>query len=191
MIKSKTDLKEYIRADFANTGEIDSIWKMPIEYFKGNIRAWTKFKFILLLRYFEYCCNNRNSVLGKLRYLIIKHKFEKRQVKTQIFIHENVFGPGLNLVHPGFVWADYSSVVGKNCTILPRVLLGKKSPDVPPPSIIIGDNCYIGTGATILGPCNIGNNVIIAAGSVVTHDVPDNCMVAGVPAVIKKRLLNK
>jgi serine O-acetyltransferase len=38
-----------------------------------------------------------------------------------------------------------------------------------------------------LGPVKIGNNVIIAAGSVVTHDIPDNCMVAGVPAVIKKR----
>ena len=105
MIKSRTDLKEYIKADLANTGEISLLWEMPIEYLKGNIRAWTKFKFLLLLRYFEYCSNNRKTFWGKLRYIVIKHKFEKRQVRTQIFIHENVFGPGLNLVHPGFVWA--------------------------------------------------------------------------------------
>jgi bifunctional N-acetylglucosamine-1-phosphate-uridyltransferase/glucosamine-1-phosphate-acetyltransferase GlmU-like protein len=37
-------------------------------------------------------------------------------------------------------------------------------------------------------PVQIGSNVIVAAGAVVTKDVPDNCMVAGVPAIIKKQL---
>lgn len=40
----------------------------------------------------------------------------------------------------------------------------------------------------ILGDITIGNNVVVAAGSVVVKDVPDNCMVAGNPAVVKKRL---
>ena len=38
--------------------------------------------------------------------------------------------------------------------------------------IFVGDNCYVGPGATILGPIKIGNNVTIAAGAVVTKDVP-------------------
>lgn len=39
----------------------------------------------------------------------------------------------------------------------------------------------------IARPVTIGNNVVIAAGSVVTHDIPDNCLVGGVPAkVIRK-----
>jgi serine O-acetyltransferase len=40
------------------------------------------------------------------------------------------------------------------------------------------------TGAKILGPVRIGNNVIIGANAVVVKDVPDNCVVAGVPARI-------
>jgi len=51
---------------------------------------------------------------------------------------------------------------------------------------IIGDYTSIGTNATIIQKIKIGKNVVIAAGAVVTKDVPDNCMVAGVPAVLKK-----
>lgn len=54
----------------------------------------------------------------------------------------------------------------------------------PPPLIFIGDNCYIGTGATILGPVRIGDNVTIGAGAVVTKDIPSNVVVAGNPAKI-------
>lgn len=60
------------------------------------------------------------------------------------------------------------------------VLIGKKSPNLSYWQITIGNNCYIGTGATILGPVAIGNNVAIGAGAVVTKDVPDGETVVGV-----------
>lgn len=47
----------------------------------------------------------------------------------------------------------------------------------------IGDNCFI-SGGVILPGVHIGNNCIVGIGSVVTKDVPDNCMVAGNPAKI-------
>lgn len=53
----------------------------------------------------------------------------------------------------------------------------------------IGDNVSLGANVTIIGPVTIGNNVTIAAGAVVVKDIPDNCVVAGVPAKII-RLLN-
>lgn len=52
----------------------------------------------------------------------------------------------------------------------------------------IGNNVWIGDKATILANVHIGNNVIVAANSVVTKDVPDNCIVAGAPAKIIKEL---
>lgn len=48
--------------------------------------------------------------------------------------------------------------------------------------IVIGDNVHIGFDAIIMPGVTIGNNVIVGCGAVVTKDVPDNTIVAGVPA---------
>lgn len=47
--------------------------------------------------------------------------------------------------------------------------------------IEVGDNVMIGSGTRILYNVKIGSNVIIGAGSIVTKDIPDNCVAAGVP----------
>lgn len=46
----------------------------------------------------------------------------------------------------------------------------------------IGSGAWIGTRALVLGPCRIGADAVVAAGAVVTRDVPDGARVAGVPA---------
>jgi len=48
--------------------------------------------------------------------------------------------------------------------------------------VVIGNDVWIGGNVTILPGITIGNNVVVAAGAVVTKDVPDNCVVGGVPA---------
>lgn len=50
--------------------------------------------------------------------------------------------------------------------------------------IVIGNNVFIGHGAIILRNVSVGNNVVVAAGSVVVKDIPDNCVVGGVPAKV-------
>jgi acetyltransferase-like isoleucine patch superfamily enzyme len=54
--------------------------------------------------------------------------------------------------------------------------------------IVIGNNVWIATGVTIIGGVTIGENSVIAAGSVVTRDVPANCLAAGVPAKVIRPL---
>lgn len=51
----------------------------------------------------------------------------------------------------------------------------------------IGNHVWIGTGAKILKGVTIGDGAVVAAGAVVVKDVPESCMVAGVPAEIVKR----
>ena len=53
--------------------------------------------------------------------------------------------------------------------------------------ITIGNDVWIGMNCTILYGVKIGNGVTVAAGAVVTRDVPDYCVVGGVPAKILKR----
>lgn len=51
---------------------------------------------------------------------------------------------------------------------------------------VIGKHCFIGCGSIIMPNITLGDSVIVAAGSVVTKDVPDNCIVAGNPAKVIK-----
>ena len=63
-----------------------------------------------------------------------------------------------------------------------REYLGLASP------VTIGNDVWIGAGAVILPGVTLGNNVVVAAGAVVAKDVPDNSLVAGVPAHIIKTI---
>lgn len=75
--------------------------------------------------------------------------------------------------------------IGCNCVIESNVTIGGRlnKKEVP----IIGDNVMIGTGARVLGDITIGSNCIIGANAVVISNVPDNSIVAGVPARILKK----
>jgi serine O-acetyltransferase len=86
--------------------------------------------------------------------------------------------------------------LGRNCVIFQHVIIG--SNPMPFSSTLgsptIGDNCYIGAGATITGNVTIGDNCRIGANCTVFSDIPDNSIVVtDKPRVITKdsRLINK
>ena len=54
--------------------------------------------------------------------------------------------------------------------------------------VVIGDDVWIGANAVILPGVTIGSHCVVAAGAVVTKDVPDNCVVGGVPAKLIKKI---
>lgn len=54
--------------------------------------------------------------------------------------------------------------------------------------VVIGNNVWLGDKVAVLSGVHIGNNVIVAANAVVTKDIPDNCVVAGVPGRIIRKI---
>ncbi len=74
------------------------------------------------------------------------------------------------------------SVVGERVMIGQNTTIGRSLDPEDFPSI--GNDVYISAGARIIGKIHVGDNVIIGANAVVTKDVPDNSIVAGVPAKV-------
>jgi acetyltransferase-like isoleucine patch superfamily enzyme len=86
--------------------------------------------------------------------------------------------------------------IGQHCTIAPDVLImdsdfhaiGNHNEEGKSAAVIIGNNVWIATRAIVLKGVTIGENAVVAAGAVVTKDVPAYTIVAGNPARIIKTL---
>jgi serine O-acetyltransferase len=92
-------------------------------------------------------------------------------------------GEGLYIGHIGGVHISPFAIIGKNCDIAHRVTIGASGmgrQGAP----VIGDNVYIGTGATLVGGLKIGDGARIAANTLVIDDVPAGATVMGVPGRI-------
>jgi sugar O-acyltransferase (sialic acid O-acetyltransferase NeuD family) len=77
-----------------------------------------------------------------------------------------------------------SSSIDHDCFINDGVHI---SPGVHVGGTVIVDKCtWVCIGSSLVNNITIGSNVIVAAGAVITNNVPDNVVVAGVPAIIKK-----
>ncbi len=102
----------------------------------------------------------------------------------QITTPRGKIGGGLIIQH-GFATIISASKIGENCKIYQQVTIGYNHVLKAP---VLGDNVEVCCGAKIIGGVTIGNNVIIGANAVVNKNVPDNCVVAGIPAKIIKKL---
>lgn len=101
-------------------------------------------------------------------------------------------------INSGVVMVSYSSIsIGNDCLIGEYVSIRDADhgtePDAPMRTqahasapIVIGDNVWIARGAVILKGVTIGSSAVVAANSVVNHDVPPNAIVGGVPAKVLK-----
>ncbi len=119
----------------------------------------------------------------------------RKENAIKIFIGNNFTG-NYNLTI-----LDFQEVyIGNNIMIGPNTLISTVGHPLSPMGrrkhlgiakpIHIGNDVWLGGNVTILPGVTIGNNVIVAAGAVVTRDVPDNTLVGGVPARKIKDLEN-
>lgn len=105
---------------------------------------------------------------------------------------ENVF------VNQGSTFLDLDDVsIGDGVMIGPRVnlitsghplLLAERRKQVVSVPIVIEDDVWIGAAATVTPGVRIGAGAVVAAGAVVTRDVPARCLAAGLPARVLRRI---
>jgi serine acetyltransferase len=74
--------------------------------------------------------------------------------------------------------------IGHSCTLNQGVSIANVRGAGRP---TVGNNCYFGAGCKVMGGITVGDNVVVAANSLVISDVPSGCTVMGVPARIISR----
>lgn len=145
---------------------------------------------------------NGLRVQGKIKIFTL-HKNTKLIVGNNVLFYDGVkffldsYGATIKIGNNTYInrrseiCCKSSVKIGKNCAISWDVIItdtdyhgvmGKENVK----EVIIGDNVWIGCKSIILKGVKIGNGVIISAGSLITKDIPDHCMVGGVPAKIIK-----
>jgi serine O-acetyltransferase len=165
---------ENVRADIAMAGQVnvgnDRDRRFRLFFQPGTI-AVLSYRFCHLMR------GIRLPVLRNLAWIPVMLVRGLSQLVTGVHISSKAdIGPGF-VVHTVYGIFIPPTKIGANCTVQTGVVLGYGVRS-------IGDNVVIGSGAKIVGPITIGNNVLIAPNSLVLTNVPDNTTVAGVPARI-------
>ncbi|HEU5340238.1 serine acetyltransferase [Edaphobacter sp.] len=95
-------------------------------------------------------------------------------------------GPGLYIAHIGGVHINPAAVLGRDCDIAHRVTIGASAmgrQGIP----VLGDDVYVGTGATLVGKIRVGSGAKIAANTLVITNVPEGATMMGVPGRIIMR----
>lgn len=107
---------------------------------------------------------------------------------TGIEIHPGAtIGQRCFIDHGMSVVIGETTEIGDDVTIYQGVTLGGTGKDKGKRHPTIGNRVVISTGAKVLGPFKVGNDVKIGAGSVVLKEIPDKCTVVGIPGTIVKR----
>lgn len=109
---------------------------------------------------------------------------------NSVIPYTSEIGSGSKCAYGGIGVVIHSKAkIGENVLIGQNVTIGSKS-KMEPGAPKIGNNVYISAGARVLGNITIGDNVIIGSNSVVLNDIPENSVVAGIPAKVIKQNIN-
>lgn len=170
--KENKYILEYIYSDFYRYSGNNDKKLLENELF---LNPGLKFSFFLRL-----CSASPKSFIGKrvhaFSYNMHKRYFYKYGYEIPI---ATKIDKGFQILHFGHLMISPNAVIGENCTIFPGVTLGQDTKQQAP---CLGNNVWVGTNAILIGGIKIGNNVLIAPGSYVNFNIPDNSMVLGNPA---------
>lgn len=175
MITTYSQLKEYIAADLYRYATDISLTAFCRCWFTPGLR------YSFFLRCCQYFGRKRKGFFFLLCYVALRHY----QFKYGISIHyTSEIGKGLYIGHFGGIVVNPNAKIGQNVNISPGVLIGLsyneelKRFEYP----VIGDRVFLANNSKISGGVIVGNDSVIGISAVVTKNVPERAIVAGVPA---------
>ncbi len=140
-----------------------------------------------ILRLAGFRIGEKSMIMGKPRIIGGGNIFKNLTIGPSAFINVDCF---FDLAAP--------ISIGENVSIGPQAMIitgthhigdeRNRCSDLEPRGIVIGDGVWLGARCIILPGISVGRGSVVAAGAVVTKDVPINTMVAGVPARVIKEL---
>jgi serine O-acetyltransferase len=185
MIRSKDDYLMYLEAD-------RKALSRPVRTIVSNLIALINpdyiWNFQRLLRQLEYLKNVKSrGLINKILYLYLRLKFKKLSLRLGFSIPENVFGPGLAIVHYGTIVVNKNTRVGANCRIHADTNIGASGGTDKAPRI--GDNVYFAPGVKVFGDIQIPSNTALGANAVVNRSFnEEGTLIGGVPAKVIGKL---
>ena len=163
--------KKLIHMDVARWNEIDQI---PFNFFESiNWHMTYKKEFRNLIQH--RLKNPSRTLMAMCHYAIARVLWKPME---SLYIYTEDIGGGLYIQH-GFATIITAKKIGENCRIYQQVTIGYKNGVNPP---VLEDNVAVTCGAKVLGDITMHSGSLAAAGAVVVKDVPENAIVAGVPA---------
>jgi serine O-acetyltransferase len=151
------------------------------------IAAWDPPRQLLRsLRDYQRAVERGGPLAGvERRAAVLRHRFWSAVTGADIPLNTRSIAGGLILPHPTGVVVHPDVVIGPNCILFQQVTLGTgPKPGLPR----LGGHVDVGPGAKILGGVVVGDHAVIGANAVVVRDVAPGTVVAGVPAVEKRRV---
>ncbi len=154
-----------------------------------NDPAARNIEFLLYSGFHAILIHRFTHLLWKLRIPFIPRLLSQiTRFLTGIEIHPGAkIGKGFFIDHGMGVVIGETTEIGNNCVLFHNVTLGGTGKHKGKRHPTMGNNVMIGTGAILLGPIKVGNNVRIGANTfILMQDVPDNTTVVGTPGRIVK-----
>lgn len=146
----------------------------------------------------EWCIRIKNKIIYKYGVHFPYSKVRVRSLRALGWkVGKNVYFPEDIKITVQFIYDRGKFEMGDNVSIGPGcIILTSSSPnwsvvkhylDLSHSETVIGESAWIGAGAIIMPGVKIGKCSVVGAGAVVTKDVPEYCVVAGVPAKVIRR----
>ena len=161
--------KHLIKADVKRWREIDGTNMGFFETLNWYLTYKKEFRNLILHRF-------KHPSRSLIHFVIARMLWKPME---SLYIYTKDIGGGLYIQH-GFATIITAKKIGENCRIYQQVTIGYKGDGTP----VLEDNVSVTCGAKVLGDITMHKNSLAAAGAVVVKDVPENAIVAGVPAKI-------